>query len=540
MRNAIFSNLLAATGLLSWACTDPTATAPKSDQVSHPEGLSASSVVAPSATFLAAPDLDAAVLTSTVIEGTAIKLALVNPTPAGGTFTYAFDCGTGSGFGLFGSNNRGACPTVDNGVRTVRGEIRDVSGTVTQYSKLVTIVNQAPHVVLATTQGPTSPLGSPRSVSGTFTDPGLLDAPWAWSIQWGDGGTSSGSTSTQAGAISASHVYMRAGTFRVRMTVTDKDGGAGKSNSVSVQITPGNVAYVALMSSSSVAVVPTATNQVVASLGLPDGAFDVAITPDGRFLYVTTPGPGFQGGPDILSVISTASNTVVATIHLGQTPLYVRISPDGAFAYTGNLSTSMSVISTATNTLLGTIDAGSNRGGCSGGGVALTPDGAFAYMANQCSATVSVISTGGMTEVGFVRVGNVPLGVAMSVDGRFVYVANEQDGTVSVIKTADNSVAQTITVGGNPQGVTASPNGLNVYVANAAGGVAVISTATNQVVGSFSGVGSTPISVALTPDGALAYVTSFNSNTVSVVSTATGSIVASIDVGGTSTGAAIR
>jgi hypothetical protein len=188
----------------------------------------------PAATFLAAPDLDAAVLTSTVIEGTAIKLALVNPSPAGGTFTYAFDCG--SGFGPFGSTNRAACPTVDNGVRTVRGQIHDANGTVTGYSTVVTIVNQKPHVVLTTAQGSTSTLGSPRTVSGTFTDPGLLDAPWTWVIQWGDGSSSNGSSSTQGGAIPASHAYTRAGTFKISMTVTDKDGGTGKSNSVSVQV----------------------------------------------------------------------------------------------------------------------------------------------------------------------------------------------------------------------------------------------------------------------------------------------------------------
>lgn len=193
----------------------------------------------PSATFLAAPDLDAAVLSSTVIEGTSIKLALVNPSPAGGTFTYAFDCGSGAGFGPFGSNNRAACPTVDNGLRTVRGEIRDANGTVTAYSTVVTIVNQKPHVVLTTAQGSTSPLGSPRTVSGAFTDPGLLDAPWAWVIQWGDGSSSNGSSSTQGGAIPASHVYTRAGTFKISMTVTDKDGGTGKSNSVSAQVVVG-------------------------------------------------------------------------------------------------------------------------------------------------------------------------------------------------------------------------------------------------------------------------------------------------------------
>jgi hypothetical protein len=232
MRNLMTFVVFLAAGWLSSACTDQATTAPKPGPVIRAE----LSPGAPSGTFLAAPDLDAAVLTSTVIEGTAIKLALVNPSPAGGTFTYAFDCGSGSGFGPFGSSNRAACPTVDNGLRTVRGEIRDANETVTGYSTVVTIVNHKPHVALTTAQGSTSPLGSLRTVSGTFTDPGVLDAPWTWVIQWGDGSSSNGNSSTQGGAITASHAYTRAGTFKISMTVTDKDGGTGKSKSVSVQV----------------------------------------------------------------------------------------------------------------------------------------------------------------------------------------------------------------------------------------------------------------------------------------------------------------
>jgi hypothetical protein len=191
---------------------------------------------APSATFVAAPDLDARVLTSTVIEGTSIKLALTSPTPIGGTFQYAFDCG--SGYGPFTTRSRTACPTVDNEQRAVRGKIRDTDGGVSEYTKVVSVVNHNPHVVLATAQGATSPLGSPRAVSGTFTDPGVQDAPWSYAITWGDGTSTSGTTSNQPGPIPASHPYTRLGKFSIKMTVTDKDGGTGKSNSVVVQVVP--------------------------------------------------------------------------------------------------------------------------------------------------------------------------------------------------------------------------------------------------------------------------------------------------------------
>jgi autotransporter-associated beta strand protein/YVTN family beta-propeller protein len=71
---------------------------------------------------------------------------------------------------------------------------------------------------------------------------------------------------------------------------------------------------------------------------------------------------------------------------------------------------------------------------------------------------------------------------------------NGGPGTVSVINTATNTVVSTITVGISPLGISVTPDGKYVYVANSninngdngplVGIVSVISTATNTVVGS--------------------------------------------------------
>jgi YVTN family beta-propeller protein len=93
----------------------------------------------------------------------------------------------------------------------------------------------------------------------------------------------------------------------------------------------------------------------------------VAITPDGAFAYVT------DGGDSTVSVIATSTNTVVATVPVGMYPfggpIGVAITPDGAFAYVaGSRDNAVSIIDTATNTVVATVPVGMNPQG-----VAITP-----------------------------------------------------------------------------------------------------------------------------------------------------------------------
>jgi YVTN family beta-propeller protein len=74
----------------------------------------------------------------------------------------------------------------------------------------------------------------------------------------------------------------------------------------------------------------------------------------------------------------------------------------------------------------------------------------------------------------------------------------------------------------------------NAYITNGGDNtVSVIDTATNTVVGSPIAVGGAPAGVAVTPDGSKVYVTNQLDNTVSVIATATNMVVGSPTVGDT-------
>jgi YVTN family beta-propeller protein len=74
----------------------------------------------------------------------------------------------------------------------------------------------------------------------------------------------------------------------------------------------------------------------------------------------------------------------------------------------------------------------------------------------------------------------------------------------------------------------------NAYIPNRADNtISVIDTATNTVIATIP-VGSLPAGVAVTPDGSKVYVANENGNNVSVIDTATNTVVGSpIPVGGT-------
>ncbi len=99
--------------------------------------------VAPTATFNAPASVD---------EGSDINLSLTAPVEVAAdlpTLEYAFDCGDGAGYGAFSSSNSASCPTTDNGIRTVKGKIKDKDGGESEYTAMVTVSNVPPMVILS-------------------------------------------------------------------------------------------------------------------------------------------------------------------------------------------------------------------------------------------------------------------------------------------------------------------------------------------------------------------------------------------------------
>jgi autotransporter-associated beta strand protein/YVTN family beta-propeller protein len=167
-------------------------------------------------------------------------------------------------------------------------------------------------------------------------------------------------------------------------------------------------------------VINTATNSVISSIPVGNSPTGVAVTPNGKYVYVANQtNHGSSSGQPIVgtvSVINTATNSVVSSIPVGFSPTGITVTPNGQYVYVANMnnqgvSGTVSVISTATNTVVSTIAVGAAPIG-----VSVTPDGKYVYVSNSnigrsgpLVGIVSVISTATNTVVGSIPVGTVPL-----------------------------------------------------------------------------------------------------------------------------------
>jgi YVTN family beta-propeller protein len=267
---------------------------------------------------------------------------------------------------------------------------------------------------------------------------------------------------------------------------------------------------------------------VVATIPLPNPLANIAATPDGTRVYVSSP------TANAVYLINTVTNTMIGTIP-APTPQGIGVTPDGTRVYVTNGLTPgvVSVIDTFTNTVTATITLNvADRPWF----VRFTPDGKKAFVVcNGAPGAVDVIDTEPGTGsynmvVDTIPAGTFPGGVGITPDGNFAYVTNglsPQD--VLVIDTSTYGIVTTIPLPGNGgfPAVVRSRAYVPLYFDTS---VAVIDTYSNTVIATVA-IGPSPTAAAFVPNGTKIYVTNSGSNTVSVINPATNLVVATIIVG---------
>ena len=193
----------------------------------------------------------------------------------------------------------------------------------------------------------------------------------------------------------------------------------------------GSVLYVAEHTANAVAVVDLGSNQVTGHIALPLPPGGLALSADGKTLFVTGSAPEGQ-----LFVVDTASGAVTAQVAVGHTP----------------------------------------------GAVVLSPAGDRVFVANRFDNNIAVVDTAANSVLSTVAVSREPVAMTLAADGALLFVANHlpagaSDGDytsacVTVMDTATLEVAPPIPLPNGStalRGICASPGGEYVYVAHILG-----------------------------------------------------------------------
>jgi DNA-binding beta-propeller fold protein YncE len=160
---------------------------------------------------------------------------------------------------------------------------------------------------------------------------------------------------------------------------------------------------------------------------LSHGASDIAITPDGKTIYVKA-GDGHRG---YVTPVSTATGIPGQAIPVSAGAGTMRITPDGKTLYVAGTDT-ITPISTATNTPGQPIPVATDD-------IAITPDGKTLYAASQNGVIPISTTTNTPGRPIPVAADDVPVGaddIAITPDGKTLYVA-AQHGVIPISTTTN-------------------------------------------------------------------------------------------------------
>jgi YVTN family beta-propeller protein len=191
----------------------------------------------------------------------------------------------------------------------------------------------------------------------------------------------------------------------------------------------------------SVSVIDVSSNTVTATIPVEDWPYHTLISPDDSTLFVA-----HFSGDRLVSMIDTRTNSIVAKIEVGGwfcgscAPESMAITPDGRKLYVAvPESRSVAVIDIAKRRQATTINVGLQK--LEDNSMAMTSDGRTLYV-SPGSGTISAIDTASDAVVATLPADGA---LSLTADGRKLYAVGS---AVSVIDTASNKVIASIPVSG--------------------------------------------------------------------------------------------
>jgi YVTN family beta-propeller protein len=241
-------------------------------------------------------------------------------------------------------------------------------------------------------------------------------------------------------------------------------------------------------------------------------------------------------------LVDPATEKVLAKLPTGRGPHEVAVSPDGRTAYVSNFGrysvypagdtlhdkagNTITVVDLVDRKVKSTFDLGTHTGPH---GMVVSHDGKLVWLTTETPQAVLEMdsATGKILHVWNTTQERSHMIVTTPKETKF-YVTNTVSGSVTVIDRSTGE-AKVIVTGPGTEGIAISPDGKEVWAASRADAkISVIATATDTIVASFPSGGKSPKRLDFTPDGSQVWVTNSGSSETTVFDARARELLASI------------
>jgi len=273
--------------------------------------------------------------------------------------------------------------------------------------------------------------------------------------------------------------------------------------------------YVGNFKDNTVSVIDTATAKVVSTIPVSAGPHGMALSADGRWLFVS------GDGSSTVSVIDTSTDRVANTIEVGKSPHGVtRVPGNDLLLVAVNGEDKIAFVDSRKQVVVATVSVGKPHT------IGASPDGTMAYISSQVPGhfEIAVLDIAARAVVRSIPLDKTPRDLEYGYDGKAIYFTKAGANAIEVLDPASDKIIAEIPTGVSPHYVNHPQNSkYGMAIVQGPGELFLFDPSTNKQVRSIK-VGDQPHWLALSGDGKTAYVTNEGSNTLSIVDIETGNV----------------